>query len=452
MSTHETTSSMHVRATIPGTHYHRVRRLVQTICVILFILLPLTDAMRFDIPHQRFYFFGAELYISEFAILFFTMMFLWILVAAMAMIYGRLYCGYLCPQMIFSEASMVSERWVARRVRKLFPHASDQTKTMTARALFYVLGIPPSIFFAFIFVSFFVPPVDLFHRLMHLDLRSPGGIVGASVTLVTFVDFAILRTHFCINICPYGYLQNMLADKHTLLVHFHDPNKQCIRCEKCVRACPVGIDVRRSSHQLECTHCAECIDACSGILGKLNRKTLIQYGWGDTSNDLQQNRAWYRRIGMRDGKRVAILVLLLVYATGLSIAIGMRQPVLVQIMPDRATLYTVAPDGKVHNSFRILAFNRGRVDAHVALAVSDLASASITDLDQGVTLKPGEQMQREFTIAASTSALKPGINPMLILAVVVPAQKAQRFDENFFAPFDAGPPATTIPHSSAAKP
>src|SRR5689334_17561676 len=97
------------RVILPGTRYHVVRKTVQTICVTIFILLPLFNIMRFDLVRQRFYFFGAELWISEFAILFLTMMFLWILVAAMAMIYGRFYCGYLCPQMIFSEASVASE-------------------------------------------------------------------------------------------------------------------------------------------------------------------------------------------------------------------------------------------------------------------------------------------------------------------------------------------------------
>ena len=85
------------RVTLPGTRYHRVRKTVQSICVVIFILMPLFDVMRVDLVRQRFYFFGAELWISEFSILFLTMMFLWILVAAMAMIYGRFYCGYLCP-------------------------------------------------------------------------------------------------------------------------------------------------------------------------------------------------------------------------------------------------------------------------------------------------------------------------------------------------------------------
>ena len=261
------------RVTIPGSRYHRVRKTVQTTCALIFILLPLFDIMRVDIPRQRFYFFGVELWISEFAILFLTMMFFWILVAAMAMIYGRFWCGYLCPQMLFSEAANTIEKWITRRVKRAFPKSSDKVRWWISKAVVYVLGIPPSIFFAFVFVSYFVPPADLFHRLMSFDIRTTGGLIGAAVTAVTFFDFAFLRQRFCTAICPYGYLQNMLADKHTLLVHFHDPNHMCINCAQCVRACPMGIDIRKSSHQLECTHCAECIDACSNILGKLNRES-----------------------------------------------------------------------------------------------------------------------------------------------------------------------------------
>ena len=76
------------RNILPGTHFHRIRRTVQSICFLIFVLLPLFDVMRVDLPRQRFFFFGAELYINEFAIVFLTMMFLWILVAAGAMIYG----------------------------------------------------------------------------------------------------------------------------------------------------------------------------------------------------------------------------------------------------------------------------------------------------------------------------------------------------------------------------
>ena len=82
----------------PEFSYHRLRKVVHVVCVIVFIVLPLSNLMRFDIPRQRFLFFGYELMISEFGILFFSLMFLMFVIAAMAMLYGRVYCGYLCPQ------------------------------------------------------------------------------------------------------------------------------------------------------------------------------------------------------------------------------------------------------------------------------------------------------------------------------------------------------------------
>jgi len=275
---------------------------------------------------------------------------------------------------------------------------------------------------------------------MAFDIRTAGGILGASVTAVTFFDFAFLRQRFCTAICPYGYLQSMLADKHTLLVHFHDPNHMCINCAKCVRACPMGIDIRKSSHQLECTHCAECVDACSGILGKLNRKTVIQYGWGDDTNSFVEEHKWYRRIGLRDGKRIVILMLLLIYATGLAIAIGLRKPVLVRIFPNRSELYTVGSDAQIHNHFRLLASNRGRVNATVTLSVSGLPSASLIGLDQTIALAPGDNIERQFDIASPASAAGLGINPITLHAQVTPTQTPLSFDENFIAPFE---PAST---------
>lgn len=429
------------RIPIPGTQFHRIRKTVQAVCFVIFVTLPLFNIMRIDLPRQRFYFFGAELWISEFSIVFLTLMFLWILIAAMAMIYGRFWCGYLCPQMIFSETANGLEKRIIRIVNKKMPNAGPRLRQFAAAVIFGILLLPASVFVTFVFVSYFVPPLDLFQRLLSLDIRTAGGIVGASVTLVTFLDFALLRQRFCTAICPYGYLQNMLKDKHTLLVHFHDPSDECIKCNKCVRACPMGIDIRKSSHQLECTHCAECIDACSGILGKLGTQTIIQYAWGDSGAKSGPEGNWFRRIGFRDGKRVAVLVLLLVYATGLSIAISVRQPVLLRIMPDRITLYSVSADGKVHNRFRMLASNRGRVQATISLSVADLKDAAIEGSGGLKVLEPGQTVQQQFDVVAPASSLHPGINKIRILADVTPGKAGQQFSETFFAPQGEG----TIP-------
>jgi 4Fe-4S binding domain len=116
--------------------FHRFRKIIHVVCVCIFFALPFGNLMRFDIPRQRFYFFGYELWISEFSVIFFSMMFLMFIVAAMAMLYGRVYCGYLCPQMIFSEASIALESKLTRTINKYVRWSAHKRKLLS-HTLFY---------------------------------------------------------------------------------------------------------------------------------------------------------------------------------------------------------------------------------------------------------------------------------------------------------------------------
>src|SRR5579871_426797 len=100
--------------------YHRLRKRFHFLCFIAFLAIPFFNIIRFDIPRQRFYFAGYELWINEFAIIFFAMMFLMFLVIASSVFYGRVYCGYMCPQMIFSEASITLQNRLRRWINKRF--------------------------------------------------------------------------------------------------------------------------------------------------------------------------------------------------------------------------------------------------------------------------------------------------------------------------------------------
>src|SRR5208337_4906255 len=345
--------------------YHRFRKVIHVICVVIFFALPFANLMRADIPHQRFYFFGYELWISEFSIIFFSLMFLMFIVAAMAMFYGRVYCGYLCPQMIFSEASITLESKITRTVNKYVRWSAGPRKFLS-QFLFYAIAAAASVVLAFVFISYFVEPRDLLHRLLAFDIKTAGGIAGAATTLLTLLDFLFLRQRFCTTVCPYGYLQGMLGDNDTLIVHYRDEDRECIECKKCVRVCHMGIDIRTSPYQIECIHCGECIDACVDVLARLGKQGLIHYAWGERGELLgDKGKAWYQRLGLRDSKRVVVLLLVLCYAGGLFAALSMRRAVLVQISPDRSTLYRLGKDGTVYNHFRFKAANRGHAQATV---------------------------------------------------------------------------------------
>ncbi len=416
-------------------NWHRMRRVVHVLCFAVFVALPFFNVMRFDIPRQRFYLFGTELWINEFAIIFFSLLFLMFVVAAISMLYGRVYCGYLCPQMIFSEASINLEERIKTFVAKNFAKQSMNVRTWLNRiAVYTVLGIG-SVFLAFVFIAYFVEPRDLFWRLVSLDLVTAGGFAGAVVTLITFADFAFLRQKFCTTVCPYGYLQGILGDDHTLVVQYRDPEQICVECKKCVRVCHMGIDIRNSPYQIECIHCGECVDACKLIMGKFGKDTLIHYAWGEKGELLGETSLnWYQRLGIRDIKRVAVFAIILIYGTSLAVALSLRHNVLVQIAANRATLYRLGDDGRVYNTFRMTIANRGSERSTVTLRTDGLDGAQLAVESPEFELGPGEELKREFEISVPKSETAPEINHFLIKASVRPDATEDVFEQTFIMP------------------
>jgi cytochrome c oxidase accessory protein FixG len=370
-------------------NWHRIRKRVHVACFLVFLLLPFLNVVRFDIPRQRFYFFGYELWIDEFAIIFFALMFLMFLVVASSVFYGRIYCGYLCPQMIFSEASVALEN----RIRKWTVKRGMSRGAV--RPLFYAVVAVVSVALAFLFVAYFVEPRDLARRLIGLDVHTAAGITGAAVTILTFLDFTLVRLRFCTTVCPYGYLQGMLGDGNTLLVHYRDESHACIECKKCVRVCPMGIDIRESPFQIECVHCAECIDACDEVLGRLKKPGLIHYVWGERGPVAAGHRQPW------DARRIVVLLVLLGYAGGLFTALAMRKTILARVAPDRSVMYRVGADGRIYNRFRYTLANRGKEAAAVAFSARDLPGASFTL--NSISLHPGESARGEFEISTPRS-------------------------------------------------
>jgi len=418
------------------TVYRPIRKRIHLAFFLAFVAAPFTNLMRFDIPHQRFYFAGQELWISEFAIIFFALMFLMFVIAASAIIHGRIYCSYACPQMIFSEWSQSVERWAARVAQK-WKSAAPKARQLAARGLFYAVLLVASVFLAFVFTSYFVEPKDLLGRLLHVDLVTVGGITGATTTLITFLDFTLVRQKFCTTVCPYGYIQGMLQDKHTLLVAYQDGTgdaKDCIECKKCVRVCEMGIDIRTSPYQIECIHCGDCIDACEDVLRKLGKPGLIHYAWGETTKAVAAKEAWYRRWGFRDAKRVVILLILAFYLTGLAMALSLRRPVLVAINPDRATLFKVLEDGRIANLIRLKLANRTGKATQVRLWVEGLPGADLALPGNPIPLQPGETFERTVELRAPFLQDGQDVHPIRILAQAYGARKADIEELTFITP------------------
>jgi cytochrome c oxidase accessory protein FixG len=418
------------------TVYKRIRKRFHLVFFLAFVAAPFTNLMRFDIPRQRFYFAGFELWISEFAIIFFALMLLMFVIAASAIIHGRIYCSYACPQMIFSEWSQSVEGWAKRLTQKL-KTANPKVKRWAAKGLFYGVLAVASVFLAFVFTSYFLEPRDLLGRLFHLDFVTVGGITGATVTLITFLDFTLVRQKFCTTVCPYGYLQGMLQDKHTLLVSYQDgvgEAKDCIECKKCVRVCEMGIDIRDSPYQIECIHCGDCIDACEDILRKVGKPGLIHYAWGEVTLAAALQEPWCKRWGFRDAKRVVILLILIFYLAGLGLVLSLRRPVLVEINPDRSVMFKVLDDGRIANLIRLKLANRTGKTAQVGLWVEGLPGADLVLPANPIVLQPGETFEHTVELRAPFVQDGQDIHHIRILAQSDRARSADAEDLTFITP------------------
>ena len=393
--------------------------------------------MRFDIPRQRFYFAGAELWINEFAIIFFSLMFLMFGIVALSMVYGRVYCSYACPQMIFSETALALEDRLRREVTRRFISWPLARRQLLHRVLLYSILAVGSVVVSFVFIAYFVEPLDLLHRLLRLDIGTSAGFAGAVTTLITFLDFAFVRQKFCTTLCPYGYLQGMLADKHTLLVQYHDPDHLCIQCKKCVRICHMGIDIRNSPYQIECIHCGECIDACDEIMARVKRPTVIEYSWGEDGPKLSSEigKPWWYRLGIRDAKRRVLLLVMLFYACGLGAALSTRNPVLVRINPIRTTtLYTSNAAGEIENRFRVSISNRSGKPQPVMIAIEGLTGARLQLSPQPIFVAPGETTAKDFSVSVRASEPLPLVSHFRFRIASGQAGRQQTIDMTYLAP------------------
>jgi polyferredoxin len=197
----------------------------------------------------------------------------------------------------------------------------------------------------------------------------------------------------------------------------------------------MGIDIRESPFQIECIHCGECVDACRSIMGKFGEETLVHYAWGEKGELLGDKKAaWYRRIGLRDAKRLAVLAIIIIYGSTLAVAFSMRHSVLVRIAANRATMYRIGNDGRVYNTFRMTLANRGKKDASVWLEIKDLPDARLGLPSSEIPLKVGETIEQEFEISVPANTREIQINHFEVVSVVLPDKTTDTFDETFIMP------------------
>ncbi len=401
------------------------RRLAAYGLIAVYLLLPWVPvngypALFLDVAARRFHFFGLTLAAQDAWLLFFGVSGLGFALFFLTALFGRLWCGWACPQTVFLDhVYRRIERWLEgdAPVRRALADAPMSAGKFLRRVLKHALYALVALAITHLFLAYFVSIPELW-LYMH---ETPGEHWTAFLFVfiaaaVLYFNFAWFREQLCIVICPYGRLQSALTDDHTLVIGYDEqrgeprgklrreaedgraasPNAaslaagfgdpalprqgDCIDCNRCVQVCPTGIDIRHGL-QLECIGCAVCIDACDEVMARVKRPAgLIRYdslaglGGGVTR--------WLRSRTLLYG------VLMLVGATVATFAFSTVKPMNFLVYRMSGAAYFVGP-AEVRNQFLVRLVNKRTVPATFTLVTAGLpAGVRQTGFGSPVTIEP----------------------------------------------------------------
>ena len=374
--------------------------------------------------HKQLHLAGVAFDMQELYLMPFLLMLLFIGIFFITTLGGRVWCGWGCPQTIFRVIyrDLIETKLLGLRKRiankQLDPDMSkpvNQIKKVVAIILWSLL----SIIAASNFMWYFVPPEDFFSYIAnpsdHMVLL--GFVIGIAAFLI--FDIVFIKENFCVYICPYSRVQSVLFDKDTLLT-VYDPNRggkiydhekklydsqkdlqtdqpgaECTACESCVKVCPTHIDIRKGL-QLECINCLECADACTKVMGKLGKESLIH--WSSE-----------KEVVAREGKTNLFRGTVIAYAVALTIvtialfAMGSTKENMLLNINRTTSLYKVHQEGSVQNAYTFLIQNTDSKDHSYKFEVSN-PDIKIVRPTQAVHLRAGQKM-REIVILKTDKVL-----------------------------------------------
>ncbi len=365
------------------------------------------QAVLFDLGARRFYIFGLVLYPQDFIYLTGLLVasaYALFLFTAMA---GRLWCGFACPQTVYTEIFLWIERtFEGERSAQLRLDVSqwsiDKLWRKTGKqAAWIAIGL----WTGFTFVGYFTPIRVLVAETMNLSFGPWEWFWIVFYGFATYGAAGHMREQVCKYMCPYARFQSAMFDRDTMIVSYDERRGEprgarprsvghgglaaigkgeCIDCTLCVQVCPTGIDIRQGL-QYECIGCAACVDACDGVMDKLAYpRGLVRFV---TQNGLEQ--AWTRRAMIQRVLRPRILIyaaVLVAIVACLGTSLTLRRPYRVDVIRDRGALAREVEGGRIENVYRLQLMNASEAPQHFRVSVAGIpgaviASAADVDVD-----------------------------------------------------------------------
>ena len=360
------------------------------------------QAVLFDLPARKFYIFGLVFWPQDFFYLA-----LLLIIAALALFFfttlaGRLWCGYACPQTVWTEVFLWIEQWLeGDRNKQIKLDKSPWTaRKIRIKATKHLIWFLFAAWTGFTFVGYFTPITTLWNELTTLSLGPWETFWILFYGFATWGNAGFLREQVCIYMCPYARFQSAMFDRDTLIISYDekrgeprgprrkgvDPRElglgDCVDCTLCVQVCPTGIDIR-DGLQYQCIGCAACIDVCNQVMEKMDYpKGLIRY---TTENALEGKPTRILR------PRVVVYGLLLLTLTGLLFySMATRTPLRMDIIRDRNVLYQETTEGLVENTYILKIINMDEKPHTYRLSVEGIEGLQLVMRDTEIAAPSGK--------------------------------------------------------------
>lgn len=385
--------------------FQRVHRVSGTILIGILLLVPWVriagqPLFLMDIGARRFFMLGLVFTPRDALLLFLILITAAFTLFFFTAVYGRLWCGFGCPQTVFLEEfvrrielAIEGDRG-PRRKRDEGPWTAEKIRKKALKwSIFAVLAIV----LGYSFMGFF----DDSYQIWTGRAGTMTYAMGAAFSLIFFLDFAWFREQFCIYLCPYARIQGAMTDDDSIIIGYEGDRGEprlnaallkggkpmeefgdCVNCDRCVTVCPTGIDIREG-FQLECISCARCIDACTEVLGRRNKPTLIKFA---SENELKGEPQRKLR------PRTALYGAINTFAAIVAIVFVMKRPDFdMVIAPVRGGDSEVTAVGAAQNRYELTVFNNTMSERTFSFEVEGLDGASLVVPGQTITLQPTEQ-------------------------------------------------------------
>jgi cytochrome c oxidase accessory protein FixG len=383
------------------------------------------QAVLFDLTSRRFYIFNLVLYPQDFIYLTGILVISAFSLFLFTAVAGRLWCGYACPQTVYTEMFLWMEKLTegdrAARIRRdAGPWNLDKIWRKSAK---HFLWLSVALWTGFTFVGYFTPIDELGRSFLQMSMSSWENFWVFFYGFATYGNAGFMREQVCKHMCPYARFQSAMFDKDTLIVTYDKERGEprgprskkaepaalnlgaCVDCSLCVQVCPTGIDIRNGL-QYECIGCGACADACDTIMDKMGYAPgLVKY-----STENAVNEHWTKSQTLRHVLRPRVLIytaILSAVVIAMTVSLATRLPFKVDVVRDRGALARIVQGGRIENVYRLQLMNASETRQEFHIGVEGLPGLTVAS-EQDVSVESTEARWVAVRVQAPFEAAPPG--------------------------------------------